>query len=365
MFISQFRLRRFSLAAMYLCLLLISGAISTTQAQARAYVADVCNDTVNVIDTRTNTFVAMVEVGEFPRFVAVSPDATRVYVSNQISDSVSVIDTATNTVISTIPIEFPNGIAISSDGSRVYVTNGNSSISVVDASTNTVIDTIPDSFAPYQLALTKDGTRLYATHGVLSFSNIITVIDIASHQNIATIPVRAPAGIVVSPDGTRAYVAGREGRGVIIDTATNTVIDFLPTNTGLDIALTPDGTRSYLPNIFDFQVQVIDIATNTVAAEIPFRNPPLFVAVTPDGTRAYVSEAASSSFIGRISVIDTATNTVVDEIERFMCPQAIAIAPPQFPRSKDDCKDGGYQRFGPPEFRNQGQCLKYVKEHSD
>jgi YVTN family beta-propeller protein len=159
-------------------------------------------------------------------------------------------------------------------------------------------------------------------------------------------------------------VAGREGGGVVIDTATNAVIDSFPTNAGLDIALTPDGTRAYVPN-FDSEVRVIETATNTLVAEIPFGGPALFVAVTPDGTGAYVTEAGSSSFIGTVVVIDTATNMVVDEIEGFKCPQAIAIAPPQFPRSKDDCKNGGYQRFGPPEFRNQGQCLKYVKEHSN
>jgi YVTN family beta-propeller protein len=277
-----------------------------------------------------------------------------------------VIDTATNSVISTIPIHFPNGIAISADSSRVYVTNGDSSISVIDANLNAVIDVIPDSFAPYELALAKDDTQLYVTHGVLSFSNKISVIDIASHQNIATIPVRAPAGIVISPDGTRAYVVGREpGGGGIIDTATNTVIAFMPTNVGLDIALTPDGTRGYVPNIFGPTVQVFDTATNTLVTDIQVSDLPSFVAITPDGTRAYVSRGGSSSLTGTVAVIDIATNMVVDEIGGFMCPEAIAIAPPQFPRSKDDCKDGGYQRFGPPEFRNQGQCLKYVKEHSN
>jgi YVTN family beta-propeller protein len=359
------RSRRFSLAATCLWLLFITSVVSTTHAQQRAYVADVCTNTVQVIDTRTNTFVDVIPVGEFPRFVAVSPDGTRAYVSNQISDSLSVIDTATNTVIATIPIDFPNGIAVSSDSSRVYVTNGNSSISVIDASTNTVVDTIPDSFAPYDLALSKDNTRLYVTHGVLSFSNTITVIDIATHQNITTIPARAPSGIVITPDGTRAYVAGREGGGVVIDTTTNAVIDFLPTDISLDIALTPDGTRGYVPNLFAFQFQVLETTNNTLLDNVPLAGSSFSLAITGDGGRVYISHGTPTSIAGSVAVVDAATNTVIDEITGIECPQGIAITPPQFPRSKNDCKDGGYLRFGPPEFRNQGQCLKYVKDHSD
>jgi len=88
--------------------------------------------------------------------------------------------------------------------------------------------------------------------------------------------------------------------------------------------------------------------------------------VTPDGTRLYVdairliSPFQSTAFV---AVVDTATKTVVAEIP-FLCPWAIAFNAPT-PQSKDDCKNGGYQRFGSPGFRNQGQCLKYVKEHAN
>ena len=36
---------------------------------------------------------------------------------------------------------------------------------------------------------------------------------------------------------------------------------------------------------------------------------------------------------------------------------------PLISQSKDDCKEGGYQRFHSLGLRNQGQCIKYVKEH--
>ena len=67
-----------------------------------------------------------------------------------------------------------------------------------------------------------------------------------------------------------------------------------------------------------------------------------------------------------VSVIDTATNTVVASIPVGAIPFAVAITPaPQAPKSKEECKRGGYLKFGPPAgpFKNQGQCVRYVEHH--
>jgi YVTN family beta-propeller protein len=87
--------------------------------------------------------------------------------------------------------------------------------------------------------------------------------------------------------------------------------------------------------------------------------------LTPDDTRLYVSNTADPITIGTLDVFDTATNTVTATIPASdFCPQGIAIAP-LIPQSKDDCKKGGYQRFRSLGFSNQGQCIKYVNEHTN
>jgi YVTN family beta-propeller protein len=86
------------------------------------------------------------------------------------------------------------------------------------------------------------------------------------------------------------------------------------------------------------------------------------VAITPDGTRAYVANRFSNT----VSVIDTATNTVLSTIPVGPLPLWVAITPaPQAPKSKEECKHGGYLTFGPPAgpFKNQGQCIGYVEHH--
>jgi YVTN family beta-propeller protein len=368
MFTSTLRLRSFSLTTICLSLLFIgglNGAINTTQAQARAYVANPCNNTLAVVDTRTNTVVTTIPVGDEPYLPAVTPDGTRVYVTNRRSQTVSVINTATNTVVTTIPIGAPaTAVVFTPDGTRAYVTTL-TTIFVIDTSTNAVIATIPDRIGLTYVAITPDGTRIYVTHAFTLERHTVTVFNTATNAFVTSIdlPIRNPTGIAITPDGAHAYVATRLGETPIIDTATNLVTGSVPVGDFFQIAISPDGARAYGTGLFSSTVSVIDIATNTGVATIPVSGrSSTFLAVTADSARVYVSSGFSP---GPIAVIDTATNTVVDEVLGIECSLGIAIAPPQFPQSKDDCKEGGYQRFGPPAFRNQGQCLKYVNEHTN
>ena len=58
--------------------------------------------------------------------------------------------------------------------------------------------------------------------------NTVSVIDTATNTVTATVNVgRSPAGVAVTPDGRKVYVANRLDAGTVsvIDTATNTVTD--------------------------------------------------------------------------------------------------------------------------------------------
>jgi YVTN family beta-propeller protein len=109
------RARGFLLFTTSLMLLLccLSSAANSVNAQTFAYVTNVVESTVSVINTDTNTVITSMPVGDDPAGLAITPDGTRVYVANQVDNTVSVIDTATNTVIDTIPLSvFPFRIAL-------------------------------------------------------------------------------------------------------------------------------------------------------------------------------------------------------------------------------------------------------------
>jgi len=173
------------------------------------------------------------------------------------------------------------------------------------------------------LASTPAGAKPFA-YVANAGSNTVSVIDTATNTVVATVPVGAlPSGVVITPDGTRAYVSGFPAS--VIDTATNTVVATLPMSGGV-AAFTPDGTRAYLTTGGN-AVSVIDTATNTVVATVPVEGSAGGMAITPDGTRAYVTISLGVS--GSVSVIDTATNSVVANVAFPVgfSPRKVAITP--------------------------------------
>jgi YVTN family beta-propeller protein len=134
----------------------------------------------------------------------------------------------------------------------------------------------------------------------------------------------------------------------------------------LDIVINDDGTRAYVTSLSS--IAVIDTTANAVVDTIPFPFNPQFMDFTPDGTRLYVSNLNifPTSISASVFVIDAASNTVaVSNIPTGTCPGHIAIGDIlPTPKTKDDCKDGGFLRFSSPAFRNQGQCVKFVNEHT-
>src|SRR5207247_1265364 len=88
----------------------------------QAYITNLNDNTVSVIDTASNTVTATVAVGASPTGVAVAPDGARVYVANEVDGTVSVIDTGRNAVTATVTVGVgPVGVAVTPDGARVYV----------------------------------------------------------------------------------------------------------------------------------------------------------------------------------------------------------------------------------------------------
>ena len=82
----------------------LAGLLGSPQTLAQnAYITNVLDNSVSVIDTTTNTVTATIPVGVRPEGAAVSPDGSRVYVTNFFDNTVSVIATTTNTVTATIP----------------------------------------------------------------------------------------------------------------------------------------------------------------------------------------------------------------------------------------------------------------------
>jgi YVTN family beta-propeller protein len=289
------------------------------------------------------TFVAVVALTALALLsIALPGDAfavTEAYVANQSSGNVSVVDVATRTVVTTIGVgSAPRGVTASAN--RVYVANsGDGTVSVIAPSTRTVVATITVGGDLEDLAVNASGTRLYATsfHG-----GNLSVIDTATNTVIGTVALSPLSleGVAVHPDGSRLYVAARDGNGVgyvkVISTAppypvTGTITGSFPSEARL-VAFTPNGSLAYVTDLSftgNSQVSVLNATNDTYSATIAGSPPDdptgrmEGIAIDAAGAVVYVTNLDKN----RVTLISTASNAIINRVTVGTFPQRVAIAP--------------------------------------
>jgi|GEM_PF-2441635 len=268
------------------------------------------------------------------------------YITNLSDNTVSVIDVATNGYVSKIPLGTgvkPYGVAISSDGTRVYISNQTSkTISVIDALTDpsnpSVINTISLPNTPSGLAVNSAGTRLYvANYDAMS----VSVIDLtAPTPNIIASPGvgTAPIGVAISPDGATVYVTNSGTDNITaIKTSDNTVLTTFSAgpagNAPMGIALGKVGTvtKIYVANNSANTLTVINESTKAITNTVPLGtdSAPFAVAVKPDGSTVYATKSAAAPAGDSVAAIDT-TSFAITSISVGTMPFGVAVSPDGF-----------------------------------
>lgn len=140
--------------------------------------------------------------------VRLSPDGTRLFAVNTPDARLSVFDT-TNPSNPILIAEIPVGLEPVSvnplNNEEAWVVNEVSdSVSVVSVSRGIVPDTIQTKDEPADIVFA--GGRAFVS---CSRNNLIRVFDVASHAELAAIPVLGnnPRALALSPDGTKVYAA--------------------------------------------------------------------------------------------------------------------------------------------------------------
>jgi YVTN family beta-propeller protein len=79
-----------------------------------------------------------------------------------------------------------------------------------------------------------------------------------------------PMGIVVAPDGARAFVTLGRGKNVaIVDTKANAVVSMIEVgDRPWGIAMSPDGRTLYTANGPSNDVSIVDVATQAVTTRV-------------------------------------------------------------------------------------------------
>ena len=186
---------------------------------------------------------------EVSHMVVATPDDARAFVANIGSGSVTAVDLAAGKVIADIPTaEGAEGIDIRPGAPEVWVANrAANTLSVIDTSRLAVVATIPAKEVPIRVKFTPDGQRALVS---CAKTGDVAVFDAASRREIRRISIDreavpgsadrlfstrfgkspVPVGILVAPDGKRAWVASSNADVVsVIDLEKLAVVDRIAT----------------------------------------------------------------------------------------------------------------------------------------
>ena len=277
-----------------------------------AYITDYDSNTLSRLDTSTNTYVGSpITLQQGPFCVSITPDDSKVYITNTNQNSVSVVSVSSFVVITTISsIPQATLVSITADGSKGYVTTQTSTVYIISTSTNQVTGTLTLSAKPNNLAISPVGTTAYFT-GYVSNRGYVWVVDTSNNIVTYTVDVgfnNRPNGLVVSPDGTRVYVATENNIQILDATGTPSVIDTITGRQGRLITISPDGSTLYVTYPTEIYKIVIAGSIYTYTQLINNPNSPVGISITPDGSAVYVTAFTPNL----IYYINTTNNAVTN-----------------------------------------------------
>jgi len=176
------------------------------------------------------------------------------------------------------------------------------------------------------LAATPTSFQVLVADGT---SGTVYVTDAGAATAIAE-PTSVTGGVqslAISPDGSRVYVAFKDGLLGVIDTTSDSYLgaplDLGSTSALGQMVVTPNGRDLYVAESGPGQVVEVDTSTDAVVGSPMATGPAVNLAITPDGTSLFVDGGGQSS---AISVIATASNTLSSTTISVAAPGAMQMS---------------------------------------
>jgi YVTN family beta-propeller protein len=192
--------------------------------------------------------------------------------------------------------DLPLNMVLSNDGAYLLVTtngNGDQTINVIDLRRGESAQTVSVKKSWLGLTFAPDGKRFFVSGGD---DNEVMVFDFAEGKAVESGKIILGSADYHKLNDRDRAAARRQGLGEFAFPA--------------GIAVTPDGKRLYVAENLTHKVAVVDLATRQVGAKIAVGEYPYDCEASSDGKRVYVSNWGSRS----VAVIDTASNKVINNI---------------------------------------------------
>jgi len=209
-------------------------------AEGKVYFTAESNRVVARYDPEADRVDWMMGTGQTgTHMIAAHGGGSTLFTTNIGSDTVSVISRGANPLawtVTTIAVgKGPEAMAISPDGAELWVAHSqDGGVSVIDVAARRVAHTFDlRTKRSNRLTFTPDGELVLISD--LDGGELV-VVDAGARVELKRIPLgRSPEGILVAPDGGRAYVAVTGDNAVaVIDLSTLTVIGRFETGAGPD-----------------------------------------------------------------------------------------------------------------------------------
>jgi DNA-binding beta-propeller fold protein YncE len=200
------------------------------------YVTTELDNTVTIVDPRSNKIVGSVPTGQpESHMLALSHDGHRGYTANVGPGTISALDMVARKTVAVIPVSGKvQRVAISSDDKSVFTADQTKpQLAVIDAAANRVKTWVPLPGLGYGTAATLDGRWLLVA---IPAKNEVAVVNLASMQVDRHIEVaNSPQEILIRPDGKIAYVSCvGSGKVAAIDLAQWKVTSLIAAGKGAD-----------------------------------------------------------------------------------------------------------------------------------
>jgi len=180
-----------------------------------------------VVDPRAAKVTARFPTGhDVSHMVASSPDGRQAYVTSLTPGSLTVLDLVSGKIVKDIPTgKGAEGLDVTPDGREVWVANREANtIMVIDVKTLAPVFSIKAAEFPIRVKITPDGRRAVAS---FTGTGDVRVYDTATRVEASRIPIGreavegtetrvfqkrfgsspAPVGLLIAPDGKRAFVS--------------------------------------------------------------------------------------------------------------------------------------------------------------
>lgn len=292
-----------------LALALAAALVATPPADAagpKAYVGNFKDDSVSVIDTTTRAVLATVPVAAGPDGIVITPDGATVFVAGSSASSVSVIDAATDAPAPPIEVgKGPQGLAVTADGRWLLVAvNGEDKVAIVDIARRSVVGSIAVA-KPHTIAVRADGRQAYVSSQEPGHFALAQV-DLAARKAIASVPLDKPPRDMEFGRDDRAlyYTLAGVAAVQVLDPATNRLAAQIPTGVSPHLAHHFAGMKEGVVVVQGpGEVMTFDPATNAPLRHLAVGKQPHWIDATAGAARLYVTNEGSDS----VSVIDPAS----------------------------------------------------------